>query len=290
MKAIVKPTHSMKTSIGISSLNLLLFSGLFALSLLSRQPLKAQCNQSNQAYGDGEEVTFVAAYNWGPVWVDAGLVTFSVREEDYFGKPSYHLKAVGKTFKSYDILFKVRDYYDSWINRETLEPIGFKRYIYEGGYTLLNTLYFDKYRKAVISNTKTNDNPQRADTLPARPCGFDMLSAIYHTRALDLASMKPDERHFVTVAIDDAWYDIYIKMIGKDVVEGLDGKQYRCIKFSVKMVQGTIFKGDEDVLVWVTDDANKAPVYIEAKIIVGTVKVYLKAMKGLRNPVTSVSR
>ena len=56
------------------------------------------------------------------------------------------------------------------------------------------------------------------------------------------------------------------------------------------MVQGTIFKGNEDVLVWVTDDGNRIPVYIEAKIIVGTVKADLKDTKGLKNPVTSLVR
>jgi len=45
---------------------------------------------------------------------------------------------------------------------------------------------------------------------------------------------------------------------------------------------------NEDVVVWVTDDDNRVPVYIEAKILVGTVKAYLKEAKGLRNPVTSL--
>jgi hypothetical protein len=54
------------------------------------------------------------------------------------------------------------------------------------------------------------------------------------------------------------------------------------------MVRGTIFRGDEDVLVWVTDDENRIPVYIEAKILVGTVKAYLKDVKGVRNPLTSL--
>jgi hypothetical protein len=54
------------------------------------------------------------------------------------------------------------------------------------------------------------------------------------------------------------------------------------------MVQGTIFRGDEDVLVWVTDDENKIPVYIEAKILVGTVKAYLKEAKGLNNPMSAL--
>ena len=54
------------------------------------------------------------------------------------------------------------------------------------------------------------------------------------------------------------------------------------------MVEGTIFKGDEDVLVWITDDDNHIPVYIEAKILVGTVKAYLKEAKGLRNPMRAL--
>ena len=54
------------------------------------------------------------------------------------------------------------------------------------------------------------------------------------------------------------------------------------------MVQGTIFRGNEDVLVWVTDDANKIPVYIEAKIILGSVKAYLLEAKGLKNPMKAL--
>ena len=76
-----------------------------------------------------------------------------------------------------------------------------------------------------------------------------------------------------------------MRFLARETVEGLDGKRYKCIKFAAKMVQGTIFKGEEDVLVWVTDDGNKIPIYIEAKIIVGTVKAYLKDYKGLKNPV-----
>ena len=99
--------------------------------------------------------------------------------------------------------------------------------------------------------------------------------------------MKPDTKIPISVIIDDNIYPIYIRELGKEVVENQDGTKYRCIKFSAKMVQGTIFKGDEDILVWVTDDENKIPVYIEAKILVGTVKAYVKEMKGLRNPATS---
>jgi hypothetical protein len=36
--------------------------------------------------------------------------------------------------------------------------------------------------------------------------------------------------------------------------------------------------------VWVTDDRNKIPLYIESDIIVGAIKVSLRSMSGLKYP------
>ncbi len=272
------------------TINILRLCAFAVILPLLPSPATAQCPTSNSVFGDGELLRYTVSYNWGPVWVDAGLVTFSVKSETFRGKPSLHLKGTGKSFASYDLLFKVRDYFDSWIDPVSFKSYDFKRYVYEGGYTLLNTLNFDYTTDKIIANTKSNNNPQRTDTMAMRRCAFDMLSAIYYTRTLDFSDLSPEGKQKVTVLIDDAWYDIYIRPLGKETVESTDGKTYRCIKFAAKMVQGTIFKGEEDVLVWATDDANKVPVYIEAKIIVGTIKAYLKDATGLRNPVTSVIR
>jgi hypothetical protein len=260
------------------------------VALLYPEISSGQCPTTNTIFGDGEQIRYTVSYNWGPVWVDAGLVTFSVSKDTFRGKPAWHLKGTGKSYPSYDMLFKVRDYFDSWIDPATFQTYDFKRNVYEGGYTLLNTLNYDLSSQKVIANTKSKNNPQRTDTLPMRACTFDMLSAIYYTRTLDFSETVPDQKKHITILIDDAYYDIYFRQLGKEVVESTDGKRYRCIKFSAKMVQGTIFKGDEDVLVWVTDDANKIPIYIEAKIIVGTIKAYLKDAKGLRNPMGAVVR
>jgi hypothetical protein len=249
-----------------------------------------QCFKGNTVFQAGESITYEISYNWGPIWVDAGLVTFSTEREQYLGREVYHFTSTGKTYSSYDLFFKVRDYYDSWVDTSDFSSVGFKRYIYEGGYTLLNTLAFDRENQKIYSNTKTNNNPQRLDTLPIHPCSFDMLSAVFYTRTLDLGAFKQNERIPVKVVIDDTYYDIYIKSMGRENVKSTDGKKYRCIKFAAKMVQGTIFRGEEDVLVWVTDDENKIPVYIEAKIIVGTIKAYLKESRGLRNPMGSLIR
>ena len=54
------------------------------------------------------------------------------------------------------------------------------------------------------------------------------------------------------------------------------------------MVEGTIFSKDQETFVWVSDDPNKVPIYIEAKILVGSVKAYLKKATGLKYPLAIV--
>ena len=249
---------------------------------------EAQCYQGNKVFGDGEEITYSVSYNWGPIWVDAGVVTFKAKLEYKGEKQLWHLSSTGKTHASYDFLFKVRDFYDTWVIPETFQTVNFKRYIYEGGYTLINLLNFDYGKKKIFSSTKSNNNPVRLDTLAIQPCSFDMLAAVYFTRTIDIGHIPMYQKKQVSVVIDDKVYNIYIRPLAREVVENTDGKKYNCIRLSAKMVEGTIFKGDEDVLVWITDDDNHVPIYIEAKIFVGTVKAYLHETKGLRNPVKAL--
>ncbi len=261
---------------------------ILILSCISFSGLQAQCYKENHTFKEGEFLSYEISYNWGPIWVDAGLVNFSIAPDTYAGKNVWHLKSSGKTYKSYDFFFKVVDYYDAWIDPETFHPYEFRRSVNEGGYNLLNILRYDRNGQTVFSSTKTNNNPVRFDTLKPGPCVYNPLSAVYVARTLDISGLKHDARIPVSVLIDDSTYEIYIRYLGKEVVESRDGKKYRCIKFAAKMVKGTIFRGDEDVVVWVTDDDNRIPVYIEAKIIVGTVKAYLKETHGLRNPISSL--
>jgi hypothetical protein len=269
-------------------MNLARYILLLLFPAILEADLAAQCFTGNNTFAPGENISYEVSYNWGPIWMDAGVVTFSVEKDKLPGKDAWHLKSTGKTYVGYDYFFKVRDYYDSWIDPLTFHSIEFKRYIYEGNYTLLNTISFDPDFTRAVSHTKSNNNPLRQDTIRITKCMFDMLSAVYFTRTLNLAALTPEARVPVSVLIDDSVYTIVIRSLGKEVYENEHGQRYNCIKFTAKMVQGTIFRGNEDVLVWITDDENKIPVYIEAKIIVGSIKASLLDFKGLKNPMKAL--
>ena len=48
-----------------------------------------------------------------------------------------------------------------------------------------------------------------------------------------------------------------------------------------------MFLAGENMTVWVTDDQNRIPVLIEAKILVGSVKAYLSETYGIKNLIES---
>jgi hypothetical protein len=83
--------------------------------------------------------------------------------------------------------------------------------------------------------------------------------------------------------LDNEIFTLYIRYLGRETIETRRGEKYRCIKFSALLIEGTIFKGGEDMFVWITDDDNRIPVLVEAKILIGSVKAYLESVTGVRN-------
>jgi hypothetical protein len=49
-----------------------------------------------------------------------------------------------------------------------------------------------------------------------------------------------------------------------------------------------MFKGGEEMTIWITDDDNHIPVRIQTPIIVGTIKVDMVGFENLRYPLSSL--
>ena len=52
-----------------------------------------QCNEKNFAFQEGEVINYHAYYNWGFIWLNAGMVTFTVDKTQVDNKPAYYLKS-----------------------------------------------------------------------------------------------------------------------------------------------------------------------------------------------------
>lgn len=259
------------------SLSLILLSGT-ALS---------QCQNEVSTYDIGEVLDYSVYYNWGFIWLNAGWVEFSVKPKVYEGKDVYHFDSYGASHKSYDWIFKVRDSYQAYLDKETLKPLWFHRKNYEGGFEVDNKYIFDWQNNQVFSSTENSDRPFKQDTVKIPDCTLDVLSVIYYCRNLDISELNINDTIPVQSIIDNEVFELYIRYLGKEVLEDRNDIEYNCIKFSALLVEGTIFKGGEDLYVWVTDDMNRVPILVEAKIRIGSVKAYFESAEGLKNPMNA---
>jgi hypothetical protein len=244
---------------------------------------QAQCNIDSKAFGPGEVIKYSAYYNWGFIWLNAGDVEFNVTAKKYEGRDVYHLWAYGFTHKSYDWIFSVREKYQSYIDPETYMPLWYERDVTEDSYTAFEEYKFD-YDKAIIHTyVRKRSNPGVNGSLPLTPCLFDVMSAVYYFRSVDFTPYQVGAKIPIHMILDSKAYHLYIRYLGKETIQTRNRQKYNCIKFAIQLVEGTMFKGDNDAVIWVTDDENKVPVMVEAQILVGSVKAILTETKGLRH-------
>ncbi|MBA3828814.1 MAG: DUF3108 domain-containing protein [Taibaiella sp.] len=263
-------------------MNLLTRTGyLFTIGLLIVQGAWAQndfCGIRNTSFQEGERMHFKVYYNVSKLWIGAGDAVFTTALEELNGRKVYHITGDGRTSKSYEMFYKVRDNYESFIDVETMLPVKFIRNVNEGGFKIYNNVTFNQKIGQAVSTKGIYTVPR---------CVQDVLSTIYYARNIDYNKYKPGDKIPFSMFLDDQVYHLYIRYMGKEEVTTRYGK-FNAIKIVPLLIEGTIFKGGEKMQVWVSDDNNHLPLRIESPILIGSVKVDLMGYDNLRNPVTSL--
>jgi hypothetical protein len=238
------------------------------------------CGLKNISFQEGEKLSFKVYYNMGALWVGAGEASFTVTGEQLNGRKVYHVVGDGKTLKSYEWFYKVRDRYETFIDAETMLPAKFVRNVNEGGYKIYNNVTFNQSIGQAVSTKGVYKVPT---------CIQDVLSAIYYARNIDYNKYKPGDKIPFSMFLDDEVYNLYITYLGKEKITTKYGT-FNAIKITPLLIEGTIFKGGDKMMVWVTDDNNHLPVRVDSPILVGSIKVDLIGYEKLRNPLSSLIR
>lgn len=248
--------------------------------------LKSQnfCNLELNAFTAGEELNYKVIYNWGMIWLESAEASFKVKSASYNGKGCYLFSGTGSTYPKYDWFFKVRDVFETYVDSGSLRPLKFQANIQEGGKKDKHIYIFNNVAKKAYTIINYGSKPAKIDTLKTGACTIDVLTAIYYARSIDYSHCKKNDTISISLLLDGKIYPIYVRYLGKEVFTSKELGTYKCIKFSPLLIEGTIFKKGEGMTVWVSDDKNKLPIYIETPITVGSVKVKLMTYKGLRNP------
>jgi hypothetical protein len=267
---------------GITGIWNLKFGTLILLFLL----VKVTCGQGdlrqveNNTFQRGEFLKYRVFYDsWITYWMTAGYGTIEVDTEavEIDGKGTYHISVTGNSANVFNVFFKVRDNFETFIDEEALMPYKFIRNTREGGYKKDDTVFFDHKAKIATSTRKVKE---------ITPYVQDILSAFYYVRTWNFDNAEMDDSYPIDFFLDDSLYHGEIIFKGREWVKTDFGK-IRCLKFKPRVATGEVFADPYPMELWVTDDKNKIPVLMKSAVFIGSVKIELIEYKGLRWPLGS---
>jgi hypothetical protein len=251
---------------------------LFFISIIIYSQNKTNKNYTEKlAFKNGEWLRYKMSYS---NFLNAGFSTIEVKEITYKKKQAFHIIGKGKSTGLVALFFKVRDNYESYLYKKTLKPFLFIRKINEGGYTKNKEILFDHSAKqATVKNYKHNT----IQKYPISEDIQDMLSALYYLRNKDLSNLKVENEIELKLFFDQEINTFKLRFLGKEIIKTKFGK-VKSLKFRPIVQAGRVFKAEESVTIWVTDDENKIPVKIKAALAVGSLRADLVSFKGLAHP------
>ncbi|MEN2401390.1 DUF3108 domain-containing protein [Flavobacterium sp. MC2016-06] len=213
--------------------------------------------------------------------INAGYATLEIKDATINNKKVFHAVGRGYTTGMSKLFFKVEDIYESYFDKENGSPYRYIRKIDEGGYTKNQEGFFNQaenrilvkdYKRKTEKTLVTTDNVQ------------DIVSSFYYLRNHpNIDKLKSGESIVIDMFFDDEITKFKLKYVGlQDITTKFGTVSTMVFKPSVQ--KGRVFKEEESLTLWITDDDNKVPIRIKADLAVGSIKADLDEYKGLKNP------
>ena len=240
------------------------------------------CEVENKTFESGETVVYKLYYNWNFIWLSAGEVVFRVKEYDDY----YHLSATGRTYPSYEWFFKVRDYFESRVDKETLLPFYSVRDVKEGNYSRYDKIEFDQQsRRAKYYWGDHKEDQLDSGESELDGCIHDIISIFYTLRNVGLERFKDGEIFPVEVFMDKESWPLNVQVVSKEKGKRIKGYgKVETTQLIPGLIEGNIFKKGDEMNVYVSNDGNRVPLMIETPVSVGSIKAIIKTWYGLKEP------
>ncbi|MFB6306940.1 MAG: DUF3108 domain-containing protein, partial [Flavobacteriales bacterium] len=175
-------------------------------------------NMSQNAISVGEKLTYSAKYGV----FEAGQATVEIKNtsKSVWDRELIHAVGTGKTNSTLDMFFKVRDRYETYMDKKGVFPWFFIRRVNEGGY-IINQDYTFHQKKNLVNTKRTGTKEKRNGTGEFKvPNNVqDVFSSFYYARTFDYSKAEKGDIYKVKCFLDEELYPIGIKYIGKDTVE-----------------------------------------------------------------------
>ena len=261
-----------------------------AITLSGAQPESVSTTQSVPVpvFQDGEQLTYVLSYGAKLVPnTEAGEIVLNVTRTKLNNTPVWSISGKAKTYSFFRWFYELNDTFITWLDEQTLRPVAFSCNIHEGKYRFRSQFRYDWNQMKVFTtyrNLARNDDKHK--TMPLTPYSFDALALFYNLRNVDVSQLKPNEPYKLEIVLEDTIRKFQYRYVGRETKKVPGTGTFKTLKFicQIPVNSDEAFESGTEFYLWVSDDENKIPVYLETPLRVGSARVKLIKHKNLRYP------
>jgi len=224
-----------------------------------------------------EKLVYKGYYSLGFIWIKGGYCTLKTSRTNLYPN-SDKMIMIAQSSNAADLVFKLRDTLISYHDKDLLKTYKFQRNAHEGGYDKTFDYDFNYEKNISICKVQKYNEYKVVDTIQLIPEFYDMMTLIKYLRNLDYTKLKEGDIIPIKAIIDREIHKLYIRYRRKET-QKVKGIKYRCFLFTPVLLKGSVFRGGEDMKIWITDDKYKLPILVEAKVLVGSLKGELQLSK-----------
>lgn len=242
---------------------------------------------SAQLYHPGEALHYRVSYK-AKLFPNTEVATVDVMtvEDTLGGRRCYKVWGHGRTMPSYRWFFNIDDSYYVWVDPATLRSLRFEGDISEGRYTFRNVYTYDWDNMEVHTWWRKKQREPRTATMPVTDKSMDAVSLYFNLRSADADSFREGEVRRLEMVLEDTIRTLDFRFAGREVKKIPKKGKCRTLKFKCQIgtSDGFSFTDGTEFTVWISDDRNKIPVYLESPIRVGSICAYISNYSGLKYP------
>lgn len=227
-------------------------------------------------YLPGEDIRMGIMYKWGAVNTEVAIASLSLEEVPWQEDTVYHAACQVKSAPFFDVFFKMRENFQSWFTKGEIRPLEAVRDTREGNYTATNHFVYDWEEGLIRAEVSYNGLPPEQKQIEMKGASYDIVSLIYFLRGVDWEQAKKGEPYIVPFAIDDTVFSVSVTCYGAEQIKVRKLGRRSAIRFSCSVVAGALFKGDQQLQVWFSDDGKTLPLAVMVPLKMGTMWAWLK--------------
>lgn len=241
--------------------------------------LKEFRTHQNYAFSFGERLSFEISY--GFLTAAEAFMTISPSPFIYNGRETYEVNFDVNSRSSFDMVYKVRDNYKTYIDVAGCFPWRFEQHIRESNYKRDFEATF--IQESLKVYTKVNYVEDKNYKVPYYV--QDLISSFYYARTLDFKTAKEGDIITVPNFYKDKVFDLRVRFEGREVIDVAAG-QFKTFILKPELKEGFTAK-TSDVYIWMSDDDRKIPVKVKMQIVIGALVAELSQYSGLNGPLDS---